>query len=327
MPILDKKLLLEEIEKRLNDFVPTNMAKRILAEADDAMQSFDVITIREGNDKDGEDLIKLFLEAKECEGRSKGTLSQYKKILGKMQKAIGVPIKSVTVYHLRSFLMAEKERGLTPGTIENIRSTCSSFFGWLHAEGIIERNPTSNLAPTKQPKEIRMPFTAVEVEKLRDSVETLRDAALIDFLLATGCRVSEVCSIDRNDIDFHSLRLKVTGKGSKQRTVYLDDVTAMRLTKYLKSRNDFSPALFDGRGTQRMTPSGVRKTLTAIAKRAGVENVHPHRFRRTLATNLIDHGMSVQEVATILGHDKLDTTMGYVFINQRNVENSYRRFA
>lgn len=187
--------------------------------------------------------------------------------------------------------------------------------------------PTANLAPIKQPKEIKHPFTAVEIKQLRDNATNPRDAALIEFLLATGCRVSEVCSVNRTDIDFRQQKLIVNGKGSKQRTVYLDDVTCVVIRDYLKTRTDFNPALFTGKGTDRLTAGGIRRALNTIAERAGVANVHPHRFRRTLATNLIDHGMSIQEVASILGHDKLDTTMTYVFINQRNVEAAYRRYA
>lgn len=326
MPVIDKNLLLEEIQRRLNDYVPANTVTQIIKDASEAMEKFDVISAPDG-DRDGDDLIKLYLDAKECEGRAQSTLRLYKYTLTHLQAAVGVPLRKVTVYHLRGYLMSEKERGVSPATLATMRSTFASFFSWLHAEGLIERNPTSNLATIKQPKEQRKPFSAVEIEKLRDSVTNLRDAALLEFLLSTGCRVSEVCSVDREDLDLRTMKLTVTGKGSKQRTVYIDEVTAMRVQKYLKQRTDFSPALFVGRGTDRLTPGGIRKILTEIADRAGVENCHPHRFRRTLATNLIDHGMSIQEVATVLGHDKLDTTMTYIFINQRSVESAYRRFA
>lgn len=327
MPILDKNLMLEEIQARLNDYIPANTVSRILKDATEIMERYDVVVASENSDNDGNDLIKLYLDAKECEGRSANTIRLYKYALEKLKDNIGVSLRNVTVYHLRSYLMSEKERGVSPSTVATTRSIIASFYTWLHSEGLIERNPTSNLATIKQPKEVRKPFSAVEIEKLRDNVKNLRDSALIEFLLSTGCRISEVCSVNRADIDLRTLKLVVTGKGNKQRTVYLDEVTAMRVQKYLKSRTDFSPALFVGKGTDRMTPGGIRKTLNEIANRAGVENVHPHRFRRTLATNLIDHGMSIQEVASILGHDKLDTTMTYIYVNQRNVESAYRRFA
>ena len=327
MPILDKTMLLEEITKRLNDYVPANTVSRIIEDATEVMRGFDVVTLTAGEDKDGEDLVRLFLEAKAIEGRSQGTINLYQTHLKHLQAAIDVPLKNVTVYHLRSYLMAEKDRGLSPATIETKRSTFSAFFGWLHAEGLIQRNPTTNLATVKQPKEVRRPFSPVEIERLRDNAKTPRDIALIETLLSTGCRVSEICSVNRDDLDLRSMKLTVTGKGNKQRTVYIDEVTAMRVKAYLKTRTDFSPALFVGKGSDRLTPCGIRYILNEIASRAGVENCHPHRFRRTLATNLIDHGMSVQEVAAVLGHDKLDTTMRYVYVNQRNVETAYRRYA
>lgn len=327
MPILDKNLLIERVQDRLNEFVPANMAKKILDEMMGAMTDFEVTALPSGEDRDSMDLIGLFIDAKKAEGKSSKTIERYEYILRKFQQAVAIPLKDVTVYHLRQYLMTEKDRGISPGTIDGKRSIFSSFFTWLHSEGLISKNPTANLAPVKTPKEIRKPFSPVEIEKLKNSTTNTRDAALIFFLLATGCRVSEVCSVDRTDIDFRAQKLVVTGKGSKQRTVYMDDVTCMRIQQYLRTRKDFSPALFAGQGTDRMTADGIRRALNEIAKRAGVENVHPHRFRRTLATSLIDHGMPVQEVAAILGHDKLDTTMGYVYINQRNVESSYRRYA
>lgn len=327
MPILDKNLLIDRIEERLNDFVPANTVRRILEEMSAEMAGFDITALPNGTDQDGNDLVALFINAKECEGKSVKTIERYEYILRGLQKSVGVPLKDVTVYHIRQFLMSEKERGIAPGTIDGKRSIYSSFYGWLHSEGLIRKNPTANLAPIKQPKEIKHPFTAVEIKQLRDNATNPRDAALMEFLLATGCRVSEVCSVNRTDIDFRQQKLIVNGKGSKQRTVYLDDVTCMVLQNYLRTRKDFSPALFIGKGSERLTPGAIRRTLNTVAERAGVTNVHPHRFRRTLATNLIDHGMSIQEVAAILGHDKLDTTMTYVFINQRNVEAAYRRYA
>ena len=146
-------------------------------------------------------------------------------------------------------------------------------------------------------------------------------------MYATGCRISEVCGLNRGDIDFTNRQCVVIGKGDKERTVYMDDVSTMLLQRYLKSRIDDCEALFIGKGTERMTPGGIRTMLKKLALKANVENVHPHRFRRTLATTLIKHGMSIEEVAQILGHEKIDTTMKYIYIDQSNVKNSYTRQA
>ena len=167
----------------------------------------------------------------------------------------------------------------------------------------------------------------MDIERLKAACHTLRDKALVCFLLSTGCRISEVTSLNREDVDLRTMRCKVLGKGAKERIVYFDMVATMHLRAYLETRNDDHPALFVGKGTERLKPGGVRLMLNETAKRAGVEHVHPHRFRRTLATNLIAHGMPIQEVARILGHDKLDTTMGYVYLDDRDIQSSYRKYS
>ena len=189
------------------------------------------------------------------------------------------------------------------------------------------KNPTANLQPIRKIKAIRKPFSQVEIERMKEAATTTRDKTILAVLLSTGCRISEVCQLDVLDIDMQARAVTVMGKGSKQRRVYLDDVAIMYLKRYFRERTDDSPALFVGKGSARLTPDGVRYALKQIEERSGVENVHPHRFRRTLATALISHGMAIQEVAAILGHDKLDTTMQYVYPDQSAVESSYRKYA
>ena len=154
-----------------------------------------------------------------------------------------------------------------------------------------------------------------------------RDKAIVCLLLSTGCRISELCALNRGDVDFQNKQCAVLGKGNKERTVYLDSVASMILKRYLKSRTDFSQALFVGKGTERLTPGGVRFMMKTLEEDSGVENVHPHRFRRTLATNLLNRGMPIQEVAKILGHEKLDTTMMYAFVDEQNVKASYCKYS
>ena len=329
MPLLDKKLYLADLEARLNDFVPANDVRRIVEQAADALMSYDVITMpTDGSTPDDSDsLVKLFLDAKGVEGRSKGTIDHYRYVLGRLKEDTNVPFAKMTVHHLRSWLMAEKDRGISLRTLEGNRYVLTSFFGWAWKEELIQKNPTNNLAQIKQQKVIRKPYSSVELEKLKETAANTRDLAIIAFLLSTGCRISEVCALNVLDIDFRSRSVKVLGKGNKERVVYLDDVCVMFLERYFKERTDDKEALFLGKGTERLTPHGVRAMLKRIEARSGVENVHPHRFRRTLATNLINHGMPIQEVAAVLGHDKIDTTMKYVYIDQRNVENAYRKYA
>ena len=328
MSVIDKKLLLEELGKRVGEIVPSGETRRILTAAAEIFERFDVKAFESPVEADAsEGLIRLFVDAKASEGKASSTLRNYRTHLRRLHESVGLPLDRVTVYHLRSFISSEMERGIAASSMETIRSTICNFYNWLKAEELIEKNPCGNLAPLRTPKEIRKPFSAEELVQINDAAETSRDRALISFLASTGCRVSEACGVDRGDIDFAGMQLQVVGKGNKERTVYIDAACALRLRAYLNERTDDEPALFVNYKFERIDTGGVRLILRKIAKKAGVENVHPHRFRRTLATALIDRGMSLQEVSSILGHSKLDTTMTYVYLDKKKVEQSYRRFA
>ena len=272
-----------------------------------------------------DDYLEAFISAKKIEGRSNKTIERYKYIIGKLQRYVGVPTRNVTVYHLRDYLSEEKNRGLSDRTLNGIRSVFSSYFGWLWKEGLIDKNPCANLGVVKYKKKVLVPYTDVEIYKIKEACTNIRDKAIVYFLLSTGCRISEVCGLNRNSINFATKECVVLGKGNKERTVYIDNITSLILKKYLNQRTDDSIALFSGKGTNRIKPGGVRKMLNVVAKKAGVEHVHPHRFRRTFATNLINRGMSIQEVANILGHENINTTMTYVYIDKANVHNSYQK--
>ena len=267
----------------------------------------------------------MFLDAKELEGKSRKTIEQYRYRLQRLHEETSVSFRKITVYHLRQYLMQEKTRGLKPKSLNNDRDVWSSCFGWLYKEGLIDSNPCANLAAAKVQAPEIVPFEAKEIQLLREAAKDRGQRAIIEFLLSTGCRISELCGANIADVDFRNMKLDVVGKGNKRRTVYIDDITEMMLRRYLDERKDRSPALFVSRYGERYTQNGVRAMLKTLAERAGVENVFPHRFRHTLATNLIDRGMSVQEVAKILGHENINTTMIYVYINQRAIENNYRK--
>lgn len=278
-------------------------------------------------DAESHDLLQAFMDAKRIEGRSDQTLIRYQYIIEKLLEELNCPIRQITVFHLRNYLMRKKQLGISDTTLEGMRSIYSSYFGWLFKEGLLPANPCVNLSPIKCAKVVRLPYSSTDLEKLKEACTCTRDKAIISFLLCTGCRISEVCSLNRSDINFQKGQCIVFGKGAKERTVFINDVTMMLLKRYFDERKDALPALFIGRASKRMTPQGIRNMLTTIADKAGVEHVHPHRFRRTLATNLIDHGMPIQEVASILGHDKLDTTLTYVYSDIENVHNSYKRYS
>ena len=326
MSIEAKQYMLKTISSRLGDSLTVSDMNLVLDVVNDILSSYEIEALSDDQiDSDSTEYLKAFLAAKEIEGRSVKTIDHYRYVITRVMSGIGVPLKRITVFHLRRYLMHEKENGLADKTLEGIRSVLSSFFGWLQKEGLLKDNPCANLAPIKCNKKVRLPYSNIELERLKEACETTRDKAIILFLLSTGCRISEVCYLNRGDIDLDSHECTVFGKGGKERTVFLDDVTVMVVQRYLLERSDNCEALFIGKGTTRMTPGGIRARLKTIADRAGVNNVHPHRFRRTLATNLIKHGMQIQEVATILGHDKLDTTMEYVFINKTDIKTSYAK--
>lgn len=328
MSVAAKQQFLNHIEQQMKDQLAVSAMNALIDVINTEFGWYELERICDTTpDMAYNDFLDAFLAAKKLEGRSEKTIAHYKYILCRLLADVCTPIPEITVFHLRGYLMKRKTKGVADKTLEGERTVFSSFFGWLHKEGLIKINPCANLSSIKCPKIVRLPFNDVELEKLRIACQTTRDRAILFFLLSTGCRISEVCALNREDIDFAHSECIVYGKGAKERPVFMDEVAAMYLRKYLSERLDDYPALFIGKGTERMTPHGMRKMLSTTAERAGVDNVHPHRFRRTLATNLIARGMPIQEVAAILGHDKLDTTMTYVHLNRDDVHNSYKKYA
>ena len=331
MSMIDKQILLKDLETALGDIVTANERDRVLEAVGEALRDYDVARVQSGeSDPDSQNLLQYFLDAKRVEGRSEKTLERYQYILTRLLEETGIPYAKMTVHSIRRYCGSEQERGISLSTLEGCRSVYNSFFGWLSRENLIRQNPMNNLASFKQPKVIRKPFSPTELEKLENAArnpDDSRDLAIINFLASTGCRVSEMCSLDRDAIDLVNKCVTVYGKGAKERKVLFDDVTAMYLECYFAERDDDCPALFIGRGAKRLKPGGVRLMLRTVGEKAGVENVHPHRFRRTRATTMIRKGMPIEKVAKMLGHDKLDTTMRYVYIDDTDLANDYRRFA
>lgn len=326
MSIADKQVFLKDFERTAGSILTVTKLEEVMKLLVEQLDSYDVTM--ESDDSNGDiDLLEVFLEAKQIEGKSVKTIQRYREVLSLAFRKINVPIRKITVYHLRNYLKGMKDKGNMDSSINGIRDILHSYFGWLKRENLIEIDPCANLSSVKCPKKVRLPYSAVEIERIKEACRNDRDRAIVHFLLATGCRIGEVCELDRDSVDFHSMEIIVHGKGNKERTVYMDSITSMMLKRYLDSRTDSHKALFVSRTHERLTPHGFRYALRILEKRSGVENVHPHRFRRTLATNLIDRGMPIQEVAAILGHDKIDTTLKYVYINKANVKNAYHKCA
>ena len=275
------------------------------------------------------DLLESFLEAKKVEGCSKKTIDYYESTLTRMFDEIALPPTAIATDDLRKYLAAyEAERGSSKTTIDNIRRIIASFYAWLEDEGYIVKSPARRIHHVKQPKRVKGTFTDEELEAMREGCENARDLAIVDLLASTGMRVGELVALNRNDVDLTERECLVTGKGDKQRIVYFDARAKLHLQSYLEERNDGCPALFTTlNGTaNRVSIGAVELRLRQLGEKTGVPRVHPHKFRRTLATNAIDKGMPIEQVQKLLGHEKIDTTMHYALVSQSNVKASHRKY-
>lgn len=324
MAIEAKASFLRKMEKKQETETTASTMAKVLSIVADVMEGFDMREI--GFEEEQDDMLECFLQALDVQGRSRKTIAHYRLILGKMLEGTKVSARRVTVYHLRSYLAKQKERGLKDSTLAHHREVFSSFFGWLFREGLIEKNPVVNLGSIKVAKEEKKVFSDIDMEKMKQNGRRAVDKAIITFLASTGCRVAELVGLDRNALDLENLECVVRGKGNKERTVYLDNVTAMYVKKYLATRTDDCPALFVTRSLERFNTGGIRDMLKRLEERSGVEHIHPHKFRRTLATNLARRNMPIQTIAAILGHENIETTMQYIVLNKDNTKMQYRQY-
>lgn len=323
-----KQTFLSQVRHRSAEELTAADLNRLTEILSDVLEGYRMEALKVEWSAGDDDLISSFVASLNVQGRSQKTIERYVYVIGRFMKYANTSARSITVYHIRDWLAAEKGRGIQESTLEGNRVVLCSYFNWLFREGLIERNPIANIGVIKVPKKVKKTLSDIDFERLNQNCKTLRDRAIIHFLRSTGCRISEMCGLDRDMVDIDALECVVHGKGNKDRTVYMDPVTGMILEEYLKERKDTNPALFAGiRGQERLQPNGVRCMLKNLGKAANVDHVHPHKFRRTLATDLARHGMPIQEVATVLGHEKLDTTMRYVILNKEDTKHHYRRYA
>ena len=282
-----------------------------------------------GNVCDNAHLLALFLTAKEVEGCSERTLAYYESTIRHMSLTVAKPYIRICSDDLRQYLSNyESQRHAGKVTIDNIRRILSSFFSWLEDEDYVIKSPIRRIHKVKTPTKAKEVLSDEDLETLRDTCSEQRDLAIIDILTSTGIRVGELVGLNIADVDLQNRECIVTGKGNKQRFAYFDARTKLHLQKYLQERMDDSPALFVALKNTgaRLTISGVEERLRSLGRRAGVGRVHPHKFRRTLATHAIDKGMPIEQVQKLLGHARIDTTMHYALVNQDNVKASHRRY-
>lgn len=327
MATQDKALLMHKVEGTLKPRMFANLLEEAVDEIQGHLDEFDIVKLNTENGTDADDMINAYINAKAVEGRSEKTLVRYRYLIERFMKYVNLKTRDVTTSHIRDYFASEQNRGVSDSTLEGIRQVLSGYFGWLESERMILRNPMHNVGAIKCQKKVKEAFSDADIEKLKRNCKNLRDMAIVNFLLSTGCRISEVTSLNRKDIDFVNNECVVLGKGNKERTVYLNEVATLTLKEYLASRHDEEKALFIGLRKERIMPGGVRAMLKQLEEASGVENVHPHRFRRTLITNLLNRGMPIQEVAIVAGHDRMDTTMHYFSASKNRIKSSYNKFA
>lgn len=276
-----------------------------------------------------QEYLKLFLDAKRIEGCSERTIKYYDSTIRHLLFEIETPVRKITTEEIRQYLVHYREnRSCGKVTIDNIRRNASSFFSWLEEEDYILKSPMRRIHKIKTRKTVKDVISDETMELMRDHCEEIRDLAIIDLLYSTGMRVGELVNINISDIDMEQRECVVFGKGDKERRVYFDAKSKVHLQKYLNSRNDDNPALFVTLDAphNRLKISGVEIRLRALGKRIGIQRIHPHKFRRTMATRAIDKGMPIEQVQKILGHSQIDTTMQYAIVNQANVKTSHQKF-
>ena len=274
-------------------------------------------------------MIESFISSKQIEGCSDRTIKYYKEIIDKFNDSFDKSIKKITTEEIRSYLSNYKEMSTCGSTtIDNIRRVLSSFFSWLEDEDYIIKSPIRRIHRIKTPTTVKEVLTDENLEKLRDECENIRDLSLIELLISTGMRVGELVNLNISNLNFEDRSCIVLGKGNKEREVYFDAKTKLHLKEYISKRNDTNDALFVSlrEPHQRLSISGIELIVRNLGVNTNINKVHPHKFRRTLATMAIDKGMPVEQVQKLLGHVKIETTMHYAMVNQSNVKISHRRY-
>lgn len=328
-----KKKLVNNVQNQMKSVLDENQLKKLKEILNKSLENFDLIKkdkiLSLHESKENNTLLLNFLSAKQVEGCSDRTIAYYKTTIMKMLEKIKKKIEYITTDDLRRYLSDYKEEtNATKVTIDNIRRVLSSFFSWLEDEDYIMKNPVRRIHKIKMGRVVKEVFTDENFEILRDNCENIRDLAMIELLNSTGIRVGELVNLNIDDVFFNERECIVLGKGDSERAVYFDAKTKIHLIQYLETRNDNNEALFVSfkKPYKRLGINGIERRIRELGKKANIRRVHPHKFRRTMATNAIDKGMPIEQVQRLLGHVQIDTTMQYAMVNQNNVKNSHRKY-
>ena len=324
-----KEKVIKEIEQKMASILNNEQKEKLKEVLLYTFYNIEVTSIKDELVEDTTDYAKMFIAAKRIEGCSERTLNYYETTIKTMVDKLSKKVNSIETEDLRNYLSEyQAKNNCSKITIDNVRRILSSFFAWLEDEDYIMKSPVRRIHKVKATETVKETYTDEELEEMRDACIEIRDLAMVDFLASTGVRVGELVNLDRVDIDMQERSCVVLGKGGKEREVYFDARTKIHLQNYLNSRTDNNPALFVSllRPYDRLKISGVEIRLRELGKRINIKKIHPHKFRRTMATKAIDKGMPIEQVQVLLGHRKIDTTLQYAMVNQNNVRNSHKRF-
>lgn len=327
-----KKTLINQIQTEMSGVLNNAQRQKLSEVLEHCFFNVGIVALGNENLIQGKSNLTLkeeFLSAKQVEGCSERSVNYYSSTLDNLINALEKPFNQIETEDLRIYLSEyQKKNDASKQTIDNIRRILSSFFTWLEDEDYILKSPVRRIHKIKTMKQVKETYSDEALEKLRDNCKTIRDLALIDMLASTGMRVGELVKLNRVDVDFVNRECVVLGKGSKERVVYFDARTKLHLQNYLNSRTDDNEALFVSllEPHNRLEIAGVEIMLRKLGRSLDINKVHPHKFRRTLATRAIDKGMPIEQVQKLLGHQKIDTTMEYAIVDQQNVKNSHKKY-
>ncbi len=325
----EKFLTMNEIERLMASSLDSAQMERLHAVLSHCLIDENDFPSVLGKHSNNQSLLEAFLGAKRLEGCSERSLRYYASTLKKFMETVHKPLAHVSTDDVRNYLANYQARGnLSNVTADNVRRVISSLFSWLEIEDLIYKSPVRRIKKIRTLKAVKPVISDESLEALRDSCTTMRDLAMIDMLSSTGVRVGELVKLNREDIDFEGRECIVRGKGGKERKVYFDARTKVHLKAYLEQRQDGNPALFASLNApfNRLEISGVEIRLRKLGAVAQQQRIHPHKFRRTLATRAIDKGMPIEQVQVLLGHSKIDTTLCYAMVDQQNVKQSHHRY-
>ena len=325
-----RKELIADVMQRMLPYLDNAQMKQLEQAMENVLQSYEIIGIDTGfAEEDNQSLLDAFLSSKRIEGCSEKTLKYYRTTLETMLASLEKNVRRVFTEDLRTYLTEYQNRNqCSKVSIDNIRRILSSFFAWLEDEDYIVKSPVRRIHKVKTATCIKETYTDEDLERMRDNCENLRDLAIIDMLASTGMRIGEMVLLNRRDINFNERECVVFGKGDKERVVYFDARTKLHLQEYLEGRQDKNPALFVSLKApyERVKIGGIETRLREIGKKLNIIKVHPHKFRRTLATMAIDKGMPIEQLQRLLGHQRIDTTLQYAMIKQSNVKIAHKKY-